>query len=414
MMATNNPLRNKRGMALMVTLFALTLLIFIAVEVSYDSNVEYIIASQQVNRLKAYYAAKSGVEVSLLRVLIYRKAIAAFGKDLGSAQSMLDPIWQMPFTWPPLLPDEVSNVDKGIIEAVVQESEMDTQYVTTIQSEGGRIDINDLGSEVKTLREATRIQILRIFASEIENNKNFADQYRYHNFEELVNFMTDWITPGTESLNGGDKRGHYPHTNSEFIPPGQPFKTLEEINMVKGMNEDFFQVLAPKVTVYGIKGINVNYAPKEVLMSLHPTFNEEAADAVIKRRETPAEGGPFASEDDFLTFVQGYGVNRQDIEATKVPFLFGAEYNFRIVSNGQFANSSREITAITYDFDSLKAKYASLLDKQDEENQEDDPSGEPNAEPTADSDNEKDDSPGSEAPIKIPKGRPSVVYWHEN
>jgi general secretion pathway protein K len=65
----------------MMAIFATSLMIFLAVEVSYDTSVEYLVASQQVNRLKAYYAAKAGVEMSLLRILIYKKAMAQFWRS---------------------------------------------------------------------------------------------------------------------------------------------------------------------------------------------------------------------------------------------------------------------------------------------------------------------------------------------
>ncbi|MCB0411551.1 MAG: hypothetical protein KDD22_03445, partial [Bdellovibrionales bacterium] len=95
------PLKNNRGMALLMALMAVMLMTFIAMEVSYDTNVEYLIASQQVNRLKAYYAARAGVEISLLRIVIYKQIMATWGPSLGENKTLLDPVWSMPFMWPP-------------------------------------------------------------------------------------------------------------------------------------------------------------------------------------------------------------------------------------------------------------------------------------------------------------------------
>ena len=82
------PVRNNRGLAILMAVFAMTLMLFIAVEVSYDTSVEYLMAAQQVNRLKAYYAARAGLEISLLRIQIYKKAIAQFGEQLADKKSM--------------------------------------------------------------------------------------------------------------------------------------------------------------------------------------------------------------------------------------------------------------------------------------------------------------------------------------
>ena len=222
-------LRKRSGVAILICLFAIMLLVFVATEVSYDTSVEYIVARQQVNRLKAYYAAKSGVEISLLRILIYKKAVAALTEVAGDAASeqmaMLDPVWQMPFSWPPLLPDDVTGMDRTNVEDIVKESSLDSQYLATIESEGGKIDINDLGAVSKPLREATKAQILKIFTTEVENNDDFRTKHRDARFDELVNNMMDWVDDNDESLNGGSERDKY-ETRSDFIPPNAPFKTF--------------------------------------------------------------------------------------------------------------------------------------------------------------------------------------------
>lgn len=412
------PLRNQRGMALLMALTAIVLMSFIAVEVSYDTNVEYLLASQQVNQLKAYYAARAGVEISLLRVLIYKKAMATFGSQLGSNKSMLDPIWSFPFSWPPMLPDEMNSVDKGMIQSVVEESSLKAQYLATISAEGGKIDLNDLGSDIESLQKSTKAQVLKIFESEMQNNEDFSRDMLGYNFEELVNNIIDWIDENEESLNGGPESGYYREVTSEFIPPNQPFKTLEELHMVAGMTDDLYRILAPRVTVFGVKGININYASKDVLMGLDPTMTEEAADAVIQRRNNPQEGGPFQSEEDFFGFLRTFGVDTQALESTGIPLLFDAEYNFRIQSTGQFANVTREITVVTYDFENLTERYITLLEQEEQQNNqgENPDPGSGSSSPDGNNTNagNSGNNSGGNQQIKIPKGRPTIVYWEEN
>lgn len=406
-------LKNRRGVAILIAIFSLMIMIFVATEVSYDTSVEYIVARQQVNRLKAYYAAKAGVEISLLRILIYKKAIASLTNAIGAEQvaaqqALLDPIWSMPFTWPPVLPDSVSSFDRDQVADLVKESKFDGQYLATIESEGGKIDLNDLGSASKQLQEATKAQILKIFLSEVENNDEFKKKYRDYRFEELVNNMMDWVDEDTQGRNGGDERDRY-EVRSDFIPPNAPFKTIKELNMVAGMNEDFYNLLVGRVTIFGTKGVNVNYAPKEVITALDPSMNEEAVAAILKRRSDPAEGGPYKNEQDFLTFAARYGVDTKAIQKSGIPLLFGAEYNFRIRSTGRFGNVNREITAVTFDIENLRSRYLDLLDKEaldktpEGEKPKDPPPDKPGGEGT-----------GEKPKIVPPKGRPTVVYWEEN
>lgn len=394
----------------------MTLMLFVAVEVSYNASIEYLIASQRVNRLKAYYAARAGVDISLLRILLYKKALVQFGDSLGDNKSMLDPIWQFPFAWPPVFPDDMSSSDKDTINAVVKESKFQGQFLATIASEGSRLDINNLGAfgeAGKGLRDATKAQLLKLFQTEIENNDDFRKKYSGYRFEELVNNMIDWVDEDSESLNGGDEKRFYPDDRTGFIPPNAPFKTIEEVHMVAGMEDDIFKVLEPRITVYGSKGININYSPAEVLKALDPRIKDDVVKAIITRRSSLEEGGPFKSEDDFYGFLaqKNVQIDYKNIP-NRIPLLFGPELNFRIVSTGIFANVNREITAVTYDFDNLANIYNQLTTPPPTQQ----PSPPPDSNPSGSSTNPPPNTPTNAGPAKMvaPKGKPQIVYWYEN
>ena len=300
------------------------------------------------------------------------------------------------------------------MKKVEQESDLKATYITTIESEGGKIDINDLGSDIESLRKATQAQILQIFAREIENNETFNDKYRNFNFSELVNNIIDWVDENKESLNGGDERSYYQDFledhPSEMIPPNRPLKTLKELHMIAGMNDDFYRLLESKVTTFGIKGINVNYANAEIFKALDPLINDEIAQKIIERRNDPNEG-LFKNEDDFVGFL-GTLINTNQFNEAQIPLLFDTVYNFRIRSTGEFAKASREITVVTFDFDNLTGRMAELLDKQDESSGEgkkpdDDPAKPP---PKTPDPNAKPSPPAKKV---NPKGRPRIVYWQE-
>lgn len=397
-------IRDEKGVALIMALMSLTLLMWISVELSYDTSVDYVVASNQVNQVKAFYAAKSGVELSLLRIRLYKVAMESLGSQLGDQKKMLDLIWSFPMMWPPQIPEDanVTEVDQSAIKKVVGESLMDAQYSTTITSEGSRIDVNDLGSEIETLANGTKQQLLKIFETEMDRNDDFRKKHSGVNFEELVNNIADYVDEDKEGRNGGDETSLYrdfPRTDDTEMPPNRSFITIDEINMVAGMTDDFYELLLPRITVFGVKGFNVNHASKESFMLLDPTMNEEAVNAVLKRISDPNEGGPFPVEGckkAFLDFISGYGVDVRNLEASTLPFLCDSEVNFRIESAGFYIRSQKQITAITYDMGNIVGRYTDMLQKQIEDE-----------EPP-----ESDERP--EAGIKASKDRPSVVYWMEN
>lgn len=404
------PLRNQRGVAMLIAIFSLILMVFLANEVSYDATVEYLVASQQVNRLKAYYAAKAGVEISLLRILIYKKILSAFADQIKGNEAMLDPVWQLPFSWPPMLPDDLSSNDKDNIQQSIKDSTMDGKFVAQISSEGNKIDINDLGAfmpEGKGIRDATKKQILKIFQNQVETNDDFRKKYGGTNFEEVVNNMIDWADEDNESLNGGDEKRYYPDAHSDFIPPNKPYKTVEELRMVAGVTEDFYNLLKDRITVYGTKGINVNYSGADVIKSIDYRITDDVVNKIMQRRNNPQQGGPFKDDNDFYGFLDQQGVRIEPNQRSLIPLFYGPEFNFRITATGLYSNSTREITAITYDYDNVRERYVSWLN-QIQSQQTGGSNPQPNSSPAPGA------APTGPPKLQPPKGRPSVVYWREN
>ena len=425
------PLRNQKGVALLLSLVALSMLYFIALEVSYDSTVDYVVARQQVERVKAYYAAKAGVELSLLRIMLYKQATAALGDTLGSQVSMLDPIWNFPFMWPPTLAmakgAQMMEADKDDLKESMADSLMQAQYTTIIAPEGGRLDINDLGSDQKGFAKVMRQQVLDIFKSQMEQNEEFRRKYAGFRFEELVNNIVDYVDADTQSLNGGDEGGSYVDVNSATMkfPPNRGFRTLDELHQVALMTDDLYDVLAPRVTVFGTKGVNVNYAPKNVLMALDPSMNDVAVDKVIERRGNPKLGGPFKDDKDFFGFLGGYQVNTKALTDAKFPFFYDVEFNFRIVATGLSSNVKRDITVVTYDYPNLAQRLAKIMDDQDKADGKNTGvvSGGTSSQGFVDSGTgagglgggqKAQDPAAQKTKIQSAKGRPTVVYWEEN
>lgn len=411
MMNIFKPLRNNRGMALMIVTACLMFIMYFATELIAETRIEYEVNSAGLNRIKAYYAAKSGMQLSLLRVKIYQQAQSKFGAQLGSNSSMLNMIWQFPFAWPLPAPDELSAIDKDAFKKLTKESWMDASYITTIEDEGSKIDLNDLVSPSESLRKITKQQILNIFQQKMKEDEPWGREHANFNFEKIVNNIADFMSDKSASANGGDKRQAYASLNSEsqsdYFPPNRSFRSLQELHFVPEMTDDLYDLLEPRVTIYGMKGINPNLATKEVLKSLDPGMTEEIVAAIIKRRDDKNEGGPFKDAKDFWGFVQSKNI-RMEGKEDDVPLVFDSVFNFRIRSTGEYARSTSEITVIVMDLNKTVAKIKDYVDKdkkaQNPNEAETPPTNPPTNPPT-----------GNQQPKTDPlaKGPPRIVYWGE-
>jgi general secretion pathway protein K len=393
--------QNQRGVALLLAVFVMVIMTYLVTEVSYETNVEYQANANSVERLRAYYAAKAGVELSLLRIQIYKKIKAQFGKQMGAQSKMLDMIWSMPLSWPPDLPSETNAVEKDMLTEVVGNSLMDAKFTMSIADEGSKIDLNDLASKSPKLAEITRKQLLGIFENADKNDPKFHEKYQdLKQFEVLVNNIADWIDDDQESKNGGSEAQYYSDFKTDKLPPNRAFRTLDEVRMVAGMSDDIFEFLKPAITVYGARAINVNYAGSEILKSLDPSFTDAVVGEIIKRRNDDQLGGQYSSPDDFWNFAQRSGAQITDEMRKNIPLIFDSVKNFRIRAIGLSKNVTHEIDVITFDLpEAAKAIFASI--------------------PTTTLPPPDGRTTTTLAPTTtiaqnvVPKGAPRVVYWNE-
>ncbi len=324
-------------------------------------------------------------------------------------------IWSFPFAWPLPIAAETSLAAKDDIEGAAKASIFDGQYTHTITDEGSKIDINDLGSPSKTLREITKKQILTIFESKLQNDDKFREVYANFNFTELVNRIADWMSDKNSTENGGDKRQVFRELG-ETYPPNRGFRTMDEMRLVPGMTEEFFNVMSPSVTIYGSKAINPNTASKDILKSLDPGMTEEAIRDAIERRDDEDKGGQFKGSTsdecrtDFKNFIEGRGA-RLAPEFDKIPFQCDSVVNFKIEAIGMTGSGKgavqKKITAIVMNTAKAAATIKSYLEKEKKEQEQQlNPDGSPKPPATGQTSPNKAQDP-------LPKGKPRIVYWSE-
>lgn len=417
-----NPLKtqNQKGVALLLAVTSLVLMVYVASEVSMDSTIEYAVNSQELNRIKAYYAARNSAEIAMLRIKLFQQA-SRIQLPPGFAEE-LDQIWKFPFAWPLPIGNDALSAEKDSIEEKTKAALFDGQFEHMISDEGSKIDINDLASPSKTLREVTAKQLVNIFEQKVTADEKFREQFQNYKFKELVNKITDWMSSVNLSGNGGDKRGAFQDLG-EGYPPNRGFRTIDEIRLVPGMSEEFFNLLSPHVTIYGMKSINPNIASEMVLKSLDTGITDDIVKEIVKRRDTPEEGGPFKgakSEDcrtDFKTFIVGRGARLNDTEFDQIPFLCDKVINFRIQATGRSGSGKgamqKKINFVVMDINRSANQIKTFIDAEKKAAQALNPQIDPRTGLPIQSNPQTGQTSPSQTQDPLPKGRPRVVYWSE-
>jgi len=106
--------------------------------------------------------------------------------------------------------------------------------------------------------------------------------------------IADWIDEEETPRSGGAEADWYLSQKQPYRPRNKPLLTLEEAKRIKGVAA-IFDKIRPFVTVYGDQAagspaapLNINTAPKELLMAIDERISASMADRIIAfRKETP-------------------------------------------------------------------------------------------------------------------------------
>lgn len=383
------PRKNQKGMALIMVLSTIVFILVFVQETVFETQVEYRSAINELNSLRAYHAAKSGLEVSLLRLKTYTRITQAHTKQIQMFRSYIDLIWRFPFIWPPPTPAEINSIDSKQFTKIQNESFMQTSFTTLIEPESGRIDINDLASPIPSLRVWTFLTLARLINYLKLSNKALADEFNDDQITQVLSNITDWIDPNTQINNQSNLSESTPYEN-DISPPNRSLISLEELRQVKGMSDALYKALTPFLTIYGEKGLNINTAPLELLMALHNEFPVELAQEIYGMTSANPFNAFVFTKESFSQFLTERGFEDleqylfpkdtnettvstdvtenigEDDSQNIIPYInFNAPHHFRIKSTGIAGNSQKTITATYFDTTFSNKQFNSLMKEEE-------------------------------------------------
>lgn len=238
-------------MALVLALAVIALLVSLVVDFSYTMMVDLTLAANLRDGQKAFYVARSGVE---LAKHLLQKDDPAF--------DALDEDWALL----PEHPGFLSADDEG-------------RFKVTIEDEAAKIPINKLITGDKDKVDlVVRAQLERLFELlELD--------------PELIDPIIDWLDPDNNPQPFGAEDAYYQSLPSPYPCKNGPLDALEELLLVKGMTKEILygteekQGLIHFLTLFSDGKININTASVEVLASLSDKIDNVTAQAIIDYRQ---------------------------------------------------------------------------------------------------------------------------------
>lgn len=240
-------MRARRGFALVAAIWLMVAISSVALEIALVARDHRLAAANTLEGARARAAAESGIEHARARLA---RALAEGGnrRTWNDVQATVDPWHDLNG----LMPDSV-----------------------TLDDAAYRVTLTDLGTRLN-VNKAVEADLRRLFVGE-RIDAALADA--------LAQTIMDWRDPDDFCRARGAEKDDYIKAGLAELPRNAPFESMEELLDVRGMSPAIFARIRGDLTLLGSGQINVNAAPRAVLMSL-PGMTDLGAQIIARAQQS--------------------------------------------------------------------------------------------------------------------------------
>ena len=369
---------DRRGIALIMVLLAITLVTSVVVQFSYDAHVDYSLAANEADEVRAYYLARSGINLYKLILTADQKiasnqqikqamqSVGMGGFELWRLVPMIDTAMLRSVS-DPEVPDDVkeqlSERFGGIaFDALGKEGgflDFQGDIHATIEDEERKINLNNIADQRTDSPLDSPIGRALYGMSADQRWDPIFDGYnalgeRKLTREEVIGNIIDWVDPNQEAVgSGGAEDNLYTGYEERYTAKNAKFDTLAEVAMVRGIDDDFLGAFGKRLTVYSNGKINVNTADPEMIAALILAYGEqpltfdqalETARKLIEFRDVQ----PFSKPEEFVNFLRdSFGITFPNNPNTGIKSRIDVQSRvFTIRSTGLAGEARVTITAV--------------------------------------------------------------------
>lgn len=291
-------LGNQRGMVLLLVLVVVALLSALLSEFAFSTLVDLRLTETFRDSTRADYLARGGLTVG--RMLLQQDQN---GYDAPGAPEEL---WSQP----------VSNfpVAEGAVSIRIEDLD-------------GKLDLNRL--------------------VDTQGNPNVVLRGRFERLCELLGLedppalsaaLVDWLDADEVAEDLGAESDYYQGLQPPYPAANGPLSTVPELEKVRGFSRNAVAALQPFVTAYGNDKLNINSAPREVLLAWDEEMTEEMAETVLAGR---AEA-PYKSTDQLrdILGVEDFSILNRNLDLAVTSRMY------HIASRGEVNSGVRRLEAV--------------------------------------------------------------------
>ncbi len=351
----------KRGMVLMITLTTITLLVVILQQVAFDSKIEFENGVTHYHSLKAYHASKSGIELALFKVLIYKKIINYLknrSEDRNLApfiqqyEQYTHWIWNQPLVWPPVISPDASETLKSELQDKMSESLFQTSYETKVEAEVAKLNLMDMVSpSSEKVRQWAKDVFYSLMINIREKSRWFQDNYSINEIRKLIDEVEKMLNPSIWN------------TTTQTYSIYQ----LNDLKHIENIHPEWIEWVRPYVTLYSAGGLNIQWSDPLILQSLHESITYEKAKKMVDQKiednmylSNFNKVKSFFAQNDLESAITSY--EDEEILLKDLVLHFDPPQIFKITSIGTSGNISHKTEVILYDSQHIFNKTYEIMD----------------------------------------------------
>ena len=282
-------IQSKRGSILILSLWILAILVLLSIGLGYSVSLDQKLVSYQRDRLMALYLAKAGCLA----------AVAELEQDPTPNVDALADQW---FHDPEAFKEVTLGEGSYTVRAQVQGEDGHPEILYGVIDEDRKINLNIASKKI----------IMRLPGMT----------------EETADSILDWRDEDPYPHLLGAEDFYYQGLDPAYKAKNAPFEALEELLLVRGLKEEDFWALEPFVTLYTDGKVNLNTAPREVLIALG--MGEGLAEKLSHFRKGP-DGLSFTRDDQIF---ESLGSVEQQLNASAPLTLQEAAQLTNLISQG--------------------------------------------------------------------------------
>lgn len=325
--------RSQSGVALLMVLVLILLSTTLTIEMQYDTHIQLQMAANSRDAMRAEYLAKSAVGFTHL-ILAFNtqyqrlKNSAQVKRFIKFAPPQMQMVMNRLQLWriAPIdsavlkqlftggfgsrPPDPNKQQDKADQGKLYNFGDFTGRFSAKLSDESSKINLNRFRLSYADAQKL-RVQLMHLFAAKkydklFENPR--ADGTRVTRAEQIAAFE-DWVDRDNNvaGASGSDEDSKYRYQEKGYFSKNHYFTSLQEIRLVFGVDDLFYQTFAQYFTVFGNRSkINIQDASEDVLASLVTNYAVKYNGKTLK----PAERLLIARDPGFQQFMKAMTMYR--------------------------------------------------------------------------------------------------------